>query len=245
MRAKLGCPNDEVVYAAVMPWQATATAEAAGELPRRFVVHNRHEHIQAAAVRAVAAKGYRATQVRDICAAAHISSASFHKHFSDKEQAVLSGIEAGVDQVMAICQEIHRTSPTWPDAVWNSFQAYADWACAEPEFTRAKIVELLDMGPSALDLLHSLIDAFAMFLAPGYELLEPSAKGRLDEPVTQRVFELMYVHVVQHSPQTLCTIVPQLTRTALMPFLGPSTTDEFIAWRETGLQASPTLRDSA
>jgi AcrR family transcriptional regulator len=230
---KGGCPIDDVVYAVVMPLQAVAAAPA-WELPRRFVVHNRHEHIQAAAVRVVATKGYEATSVRDICAAAHISARSFHDHFSDKEHAVLSGIEAGVDQVMGFCQEIHRTSPTWPDAVWDGLHAYAEWAHAEPEFTRTGIVELLSIGPPALDLLHSMMDAFAIFLKPGYELLEPTAAGSLDEAITQRVYELIYLHVTRHSPHTLHTIVPELARTGLTPFLGPRATEQFIAQRQAG-----------
>jgi AcrR family transcriptional regulator len=211
--------------------QATA---AVWELPRRFVVHNRHEHIQAAAVRVVAVKGYHATSVRDICDAAHISTRAFRECFSGKQQAVLSGIEAGVDQVMGICQEVYRTSPTWPDAVWDGLYAYAEWARAEPEFTRTGIVELLSIGPPALDLLHSLMDAFAIFLKAGYELLEPSAVGSLDEAISQRVFELIYLHVTRESPETISAIVPELARTGLTPFLGPRATEEFIARREAG-----------
>jgi AcrR family transcriptional regulator len=196
------------------------------------VAHNRHEHIQAAAVRTVAAKGYHATSVRDICETGHISLASFREHFSSKEDAVLSGIEAGVDQVMGFCQEVYRGARTWPDAVWDGLHAYADWARAEPEFTRTGIVELLSIGPEAIDLLHSLMDAFAIFLQPGYELLEPSAAGSLDEAICQRVYELIYMHVTSDSPRTLSEIVPQLARTALTPFLGPQATEEFIAGRE-------------
>lgn len=227
---KASCPIDDVMYAVVMPLQQASIASR--ELPRRFVVHNRHEHIQAAAVRVVAAKGYNATSVRDVCAAAHISTRCFHEHFSSKEHAVLTGIEAGVDQVMGICQEVYRTSFTWPDAVWDGLHAYAEWARAEPDFTRTGIVELLSIGPAGLDLLHSLMDAFAIFIEPGYELLEPSVKGSLDEPISQRVFESVYMHVTRESPDTIDRLVPELARIGLTPFLGPRATEDFIARRE-------------
>jgi AcrR family transcriptional regulator len=204
------------------------------EPPRRFVAHNRHEHIQAAAIHVVAAKGYAATSVRDICGEAHISIRCFHEHFSSKEQAVLSGIEAAVDQVMGICQEVYRTSRTWPDAVWDGLQAYAEWARAEPEFTRVGIVELISIGPAAIDLLHSLMDAFSIFLAPGYELLDPSARGSLDDAISRRVFEQIYLHVTRGSPHTIHLIVPELARTGLTPFLGRRATEEFVARREAG-----------
>lgn len=218
------------MYAVVMPQQQAALRS--WEIPRRFIVHNRHEHIQAASVRVVAAKGYQATCVRDICEAAHISQDSFYEHFSDKQEAVLSGVEAGVDQVMGFCQEVYRKSPTWTDAVWDGFSAYAEWASTEPQFARTGLVEILSIGPAALELLRSTMDAFAIFLKPGYELLEPSATGSLDEPICQRVFELLHSHVSHHSPETIGTLIPELVRTALMSFLGPAATEEFIARRQ-------------
>lgn len=203
-----------------------------GAAPRRFVIHNRHELIQAAAVKVVAAKGYHATTVRDICAEAHITSKGFYEHFSSKEEAVITGVEAGVDQVMGFCQEVYRTAPTWPDAVWDGMQAYAEWASAEPAFARTGIVELLTIGPAALELLGSLLDAFSIFLQPGYELLDQSATGSLDRPITQKVFELLYLHVSRHAPETIVDIVPEIVRTGLTPFLGPQATEQFIARRE-------------
>jgi AcrR family transcriptional regulator len=203
------------------------------EAPRRFVVHNTYEHIQLAVVRVVAAKGYQATSVRDICSEAHISARSFHEHFSSKEEALFSAVEAGVDRVMGFCTEIYKASPSWPEAIWDGMEAYAEWTTAEPAFARTGIVELLSVGPPALELLHSLMDAFSIFLQPGYELLEPSAAGSLDQPVTQRFFELLYLHITQHSVETIPAIVPEMVRTLLTPFMGPQATEEFIAKRET------------
>ncbi len=114
-----------LVYAVVIA--VIRNAASLREAPRRFIVHNTHEQIQLAAVRVVAAKGYHQTSVRDICAEAHISARSFHEHFASKEEAVFSGIEAGVDSVMGFGQEIYKSSTNWPDAVWDGMHAYAEW----------------------------------------------------------------------------------------------------------------------
>ncbi|HEY5194434.1 MAG TPA: helix-turn-helix domain-containing protein [Solirubrobacteraceae bacterium] len=212
------------------------------EAPRRFIVHNTHEQIQLAAVRVVAAKGYHETAVRDICAEANISARSFHEHFASKEEAVFSGIEAGVDRVMGFCQEVYRTSPSWPDAVWDGMYAYAEWAKNEPAFARTGIVELLSVGPSAQELVKSLMEAFMIFLQPGYDLLDPSAAGSLDQPVTQRFFEVLYLHNSRHSTEPLSAIIPELVRTLLTPFIGTQATEEFIARRQA---AGSMRRDSA
>jgi AcrR family transcriptional regulator len=212
------------------------------EAPRRFVVHNTYEQIQLAAVRVVAAKGYHDTGVKDICAEANISARSFHEHFASKEEAVFSGVEAGVDRVMGFCQEIYKSSPSWPDAIWDGMHAYAEWVMQEPAFARTGIVELLTVGPSAVELTKSLMDAFSIFLQPGYDLLDPSAAGSLDEPVTQSFFELLYLQITQHSTESVPSILPELVRTLLTPFMGPKATEEFIAKRQAN---KPTRRDSA
>jgi AcrR family transcriptional regulator len=207
--------------------------------PRRFVVHNTYEQIQLAAVRVVAAKGYHDTGVRDICAEANISARSFHEHFSDKQEAVFSAIEAGVDRVMGFCQEVYRSSPSWPDAVWDGMYAYAEWTRNEPAFARTGIVELMSMGPAAIELAQSLMEAFSIFLAPGYDLLDPSAAGSLDQPVTQRFFELLYLQITEHSVGSIPTILPEMVRTLLTPFMGPAATEEFIAKREAQVATQP------
>lgn len=204
--------------------------------PRRFVVNNTYEQIQLAAVRVVAAKGYHETSVRDICAEAHISARSFHEHFSGKEEAVFSGVEAGVDRVMGFCQEVYRNSSSWPDSVWDGLHAYADWTRNEPAFARTGIVELLSVGPSAQELVRSLMESFMIFLQPGYDLLDPSAAGSLDQPVTQRFFELLYVQITQHSIESIPTIIPDLVRTILTPFIGVEVTEKFIARREATMR---------
>ncbi len=203
------------------------------EAPRRFIVHNTHEQIQLAAVRVVAARGYHQTSVRDICAEAHISARSFHEHFASKEEAVFSGIEAGVDSVMGFGQEIYKSSTNWPDAVWDGMHAYAEWIVNEPAFARTGIVELLSIGPSARELAQSLMDAFSIFLQPGYDLLDPAAAGSLDQPVTQRFFEQLYLQITQHSAESVPTILPDLIRTVLIPFMGPRATEEFIVERQS------------
>jgi AcrR family transcriptional regulator len=211
--------------------------------PRRFVVHNTYEQIQLAAVRVVARKGYQATTVREICAEANISARSFHEHFPSKQEAVFSGVEAGVDCAMGFCQEVYRGAPSWPESVWDGMDAYLEWAENEPAFARTGIVELLSAGPAAIELTQSLMEAFSIFLQPGYELLDPSAAGSLDRPVTQRFFELLYVHITTKSIETVRTILPDLVRTILTPFMGPAATEEFIARREA--EEPSRLRGSA
>jgi AcrR family transcriptional regulator len=234
-----------IMYADVIA--AMPRAESIREVSRRFVVHNTHEQIQLAAIHAVAASGYQAMGIRDICAEAHISPETFYRHFSDKQEVVLMAVEAGVDQLMGHCQEAFRVAPSWPDGIWDVLQIGAESARAEPAFAIAAITELLTVGPDARELLRSLMDAFALFLQPAHAVLESSATHALDVTIGERVFELLYTHLASNPPDTLTTLVPQLARTVLTPFIGPQVTETFVARRQAGYEdySNPTRRGSA
>jgi hypothetical protein len=131
---------------------------------------------------------------------------------------------------MADCREAFRAASTWPEAIWATFDAYTDWIACEPAFGRLAVVEMLAAGPAALDLLQSLMDAFAMFLEPGYALVSETGPERklLDERVANGVFGLLHEYMLREQPETVPTLLPEIVRTILTPFLGAQATTEFI-----------------
>jgi hypothetical protein len=46
------------------------------------------------------------------------------------------------------------------------------------------------------------------------------------------VFELLHAHITHETTDTLATLLPELTRTSLTPFLGPEATEKLIARRQ-------------
>ncbi len=216
--------------------QPPARRGGRGRAPRAFATRNRHERIQAATARAIAAKGYEACTVEDICIEADIPVGTFHEHFKSKQEAALSALEAGVDQVMMDIREIFKSAPSWPEAVWEGFGFYLEWGAREPAFARLAFIEMMTAGEAALDLLQSLMDAFAMFLEPGYALAPAGGPSRrlVDEAVGNAVFGLVHEHILREGPETLPSIRPELVRAILVPFLGAEATSAFIAERSAG-----------
>jgi AcrR family transcriptional regulator len=207
------------------------------------VPHNEHERIQIAVAQTIATRGYESTSVHDICAAAHISSRIFYEHFAGKQDAALSTLEAGMDRVMADCRAVFRAAPNWPEAIWATFEVYAEWIAGEPAFARLALVELFAAGEPALELLQSLMDALAIFLKPGYVFLKSEhdrattdaspqrSQQLLDEMVGNAVFGLLHAHITRESPETVAKIVPELVRQILTPFLGAQEAAEAIERR--------------
>lgn len=204
--------------------------------PRRFVTRNEHDQIQAAVARAIAGRGYAAATVEDICAEAHITLRVFHEHFPGKLEAAISTLEASADQRMAHCQEAFQMASTWPEAIWAACEAYTDWMANEPALARLGLVEILAIGTPGKELLNSLLDAFALFLEPGFRFAPrdtPTARI-VDETVANEVFGLLQRHVVEHSPETLPTIVPEMALAVLTPFLGEERATAFVAEQQSG-----------
>jgi AcrR family transcriptional regulator len=200
---------------------------------RALVARNPHQRIEAATARAIAARGFQATTVEHICSEAQISKETFREHFKNKQEAAMSALETSADQVMTDVREIFKAAATWPDGVWDSVSAVLEWMVHEPAFARLALVEMLAAGEAALELLQSLMDAFAMFLEPGYELLseETSSKQLLDETVANAVFGLLHEYIAREGTESLPDLCPETVRTILVPFLGSVQTAAFVAQR--------------
>jgi AcrR family transcriptional regulator len=205
-------------------------------LTRSFVIHNQRERIQSAAMEAVAANGYLATTVGDICTRAHVSSKTFYEHFIDKQDAVLEAVDSALGQAMAVCLEAFGAAPGWPEAIWDAMAALLQWGAGEPAYLRTAVVELPAAGPAALERLHDTMDAFALFLDPGFELAPAGVVPRLiRETVAGGVLELIYQHAAHEPAETLPAILPHVVRYALTPFLGPEVADAHVQRRLAAL----------
>jgi len=194
---------------------------------------NPHERIQSATARAIVAHGYAQTTIEDICAEAQISQKAFYEHFKSKQEAAMSALETSVDQVMLELRETFNAAPTWPEAIWDTTDAVLDWMVHEPVFTRLGLVEMLVAGEAALELLQSLMDAFAMFLEPGYKLApeQVSSKRLIDETVANAIFGLLHKHVVREGTESIQTLLPVIVRLAITPFLGAEQAAAFVTQR--------------
>ncbi len=204
--------------------------------PRCFPTPNVHERIHAATAAAVTASGYAQASVEEICAGAEVTPAIFHEHFRGKPEAALSAVEALFDHIMADCWAAAEARIDWPESVWAVLATLTDWCASEPSFARLALVEMFEAGQPARDLMDSLMDAFCVFLAPGYELVDVSRHpvGSLDAAVGSEIFAMLRERLVHSSARTLPAIVPELTRSALAPFLGSTEAELFVAAKVAG-----------
>lgn len=232
LRRLAPAPEETMTFdSAAAPVPRRRATPAAVRRRRRFPTPNTHERLHAATAAAVAEAGLERVTVESICLEAGVSAETFRSHFATPEEAALSAVESGADAMMSSCRAAFRAAPDWPEAVWAAFAVFLDCTACEPAFARLAIVEMRAAGPAGLELLRSLMDAFAIFLAPGYRRWTHTAvePGSLDETVTADVLALLQDHILHASAETLPTILPDVVRTILTPFLGEEEAERAVA----------------
>lgn len=100
----------------------------------------------------VAARGYAATTVPDVIAAARVSRNAFYAQFADKEACFLAVCERDLpDMVASIYTAAAGTDDSWSDALALGLAAYLGWWQERPAYAQAYFVELPRAGGRAME----------------------------------------------------------------------------------------------
>jgi AcrR family transcriptional regulator len=102
-------------------------------------------------------KGFDATTVADIAAAAGYHPSSFFRYFATKEEAVFIGVPESTEEFRAACARIKKGTDAWPvvrDAVVAAVEHFTE---ADPDFFAAQFSLWLSdpalQGPMASNLI--------------------------------------------------------------------------------------------
>lgn len=139
----------------VTPWGDSGTLRERRLPPgpgasRSEVDRNQRERLFAATVAVTTDKGYANTSVADLTEVAGVSSSSFYRHFSDKEEcflATLAELLAGAKAVVA--GRLERQGP-WEERVRQAADAIVSLIVSQPAAARLCLVESYAAGPAAV-----------------------------------------------------------------------------------------------
>jgi AcrR family transcriptional regulator len=116
----------------------------------------------------MAAKGYQATTIADIAAAARVSKTVVYAHFQDKEHCLLELYSRANDKVLATVRQAQEDARTaglpWRDRLRAGIGAYLETLAAGPAVAWAALVEVQAAGRTALALRRGVIDRYADLL---------------------------------------------------------------------------------
>jgi AcrR family transcriptional regulator len=169
---------------------------------------------------AVAKKGYPATTIADIAAAASISQTTFYEHFEGKEDALKAALDSSGAQLLAAIMPAVRRADDWRIALRICFEEMCGFLASEPAFASLRTVDIYGAGPAAIasrdEIGRQVVGA----------LLEPALKSGVNatdlmiEASAGAIYGVMFEGVWRGKTADLPRLAPFLTYFALAPFIG-------------------------
>lgn len=206
-------------------------------LPAEIVSSEHHERIIRATVEVIRRKGYAATTITDIVAAASISRNVFYDLFRNKEEAFIAIQRLALQEGVAACSRAFFGALSWPERIWSGLRALLERTAAAPDLAYVVLVEPNAVGDRALQRVIDTLKAFTIFLEEGYRQ-NPQAEQlpRLcSDAIAGALFELLYHHATNERIPQLAELTPQCAYIALAPFIGPMQAAEFVVAKATGM----------
>jgi AcrR family transcriptional regulator len=191
-------------------------------LPREVVINSQRERLFEAMVAAVAEKGYGAVTVADVISGAGVSRATFYELFGDKEDCFIAAHDELIGRLMEYVTSAFESEEEWPDQTRATIAALLRFLAANPDAARVAMVEVLAAGAQAQERYRLAIRGFVPFLEQGrrYSGRGSELPGSVPRIVVGGIATTLFEEVVAGHAASLTRLLPELTYTALVPYVG-------------------------
>jgi AcrR family transcriptional regulator len=192
--------------------------------------------ILAAVVQLARSKGYMATTVADIVAAAGATREVFYELFRNKEEAFLAAQTAELEQTIALAGAGFFAGENWPDRVWGGLEALLGYFARQPAAVYLDVIENYAAGGAALRRSFDNRMAYSLFFEDGYrQRPEAERLPRLcSEAIGNTIVGMIRWQVGEGRTERMLELLPQVAYVALAPFIGPATAASLVAAKARG-----------
>jgi AcrR family transcriptional regulator len=147
------------------------------KLSRADVRDSQRRRLIGAMLDLVAERGYPATTVGDVVAAARCSRNAFYELFEDKEACYIAAAdETGADMLEALVSGAEQAD-SWLDALRSGTHSYLRWWVDNPAYAAAYLIDLPAAGRRALEQRDRVYADFAAMFAG------LAARARAEQPL--------------------------------------------------------------
>ncbi len=218
---------------ASLPDPLKPTPAGRHRLSREVREEHQRARILTAALGVFAAKGYPATTVDDLVAAAKTSVGSFYSYFDGKEECLLAAHRQVVDAMRTAMIAAAEQAPSWPEQVCLGLRELLDQVEAEPASAKVALVEIQTGGPTALGQYEKSLADAAEFLRRGREFLSPSQRlpDSLEQTTVSGIAWLLHRRLTAGEEGSVPALFEELGVLALEPYLGENKAKEAVAGR--------------
>jgi AcrR family transcriptional regulator len=194
-------------------------------LARSFVARNQRERILAAVAQVASTRGYGAMSVQDVVREAGVSRRTFYEQFKNKDHAFLAAYDEASGRLMTTIRTGIDAEQTFEDKISAGFRAFLELLAASPAFAKMCIVEVLAAGPEAIARRAKTMEDFTeIFEVAAQETLvkENPPSPLIAETIVGGVYETVYRRIARGETAELPKLLPDLTESALLPYVGES-----------------------
>lgn len=146
-------------------------------LSRDDVLDSQRTRLIRAMLDCVAERGYPATTVGDVVAAARCSRNAFYELFEDKEACYIAASDETGAQMLAALVSAAQQEESWLDALRSGTRSYLRWWVENPQYAAAYLIDLPTAGRRALEQRDRVYAGFATM----FEGL--AARARAEQPL--------------------------------------------------------------
>lgn len=194
-------------------------------LPRDEVVRNQRGRVTEAVADVCSVAGYGPMTVEDIIVTAGISRRSFYDIYTSKADAFLQAVDAIVGRLLAAVDDATAGVEGFEARVEAALRAVLGFFGSQPAYAETCLVQVMAAGPEAVERRNAALARFTALLLDAVAQELPK-RGRpadiVAEGLVGGIYEILYARVVQGRTNQLPDLLPDLTYSALLPYLGPA-----------------------
>jgi AcrR family transcriptional regulator len=188
-------------------------------------VRNQRERVAEAVADVCSVAGYGPMTVEDIIVTAGISRRSFYDLYSSKADAFLQAFDRIVGRLHADVEQACAQAERFEDKVEAGLAAILGFFGVQPTYAETCLVQVMAAGPDAVDRRNAALRRFTAYILEAVARELPKA-GRPPEIIAEGlvggIYEILYARVGQGRTNLLPSLLPDLTYSVLLPYLGPA-----------------------
>lgn len=193
---------------------------------REEVAKHQRARLFAAMIELLPERGYTATTVRQLCAYAGVGQDTLYRHFGSKENYFLATFGLIVRRAADRVNAAYRSRCLWTEQIEHGFDAFINEVVNEPKAARLALVEVLGVGPKALEAMTSAHAVFERMVGSTFQaspepvevppIVLKAIVGGIARVVRQRLLDGQVSHLRGESDELLRWLVAYHSNAARM-----------------------------
>jgi AcrR family transcriptional regulator len=190
----------------------------------------------------VAKRGYADVTVELISDRAGVSTRTFYRQFSSKQQCFIEFFDAAIEDGRAQVSAALAANPsaTWPEQVAVALRRLFEFLLADPVTARACIVEAPSVGRPINDRYRQAIRSFSPLIRQGRQFAEhpDTLPSSLEDTLAAGLLWSVHERILDAELDRLTALLPEAVEFVLRPYLGEAEAARWARWAQSPTSAA-------